>query len=67
MPIITAQILYCRCGTFVLVTFEGNPMPWEFSVRAAAIRTPMRERYTLARAVEYVGSKLEPLPAAAAA
>jgi len=59
MPIITAQILYGRCGPFVRVTVEGNPMPWEFSVRAVAIRTPMRERYTLAQAIEYVGSKLD--------
>jgi len=67
-PTIVASIETALCGPIVRVKVEGERLPWEFSARGAAIRTPMRRRYTLARAVEFVRSRLEAQqPAAIAA
>lgn len=55
---ITAEIQTLGFGPAVVVTVEGERLPWQFPVRAAAVRTPMRRRATIARAVEFVGSRL---------
>src|SRR5205085_2822426 len=62
---ITATIETRAFGPAVVVTVAGEAAPWEFACRAAAVRTPMRRRYTLARSIEFVRSRLEAQPSRA--
>jgi hypothetical protein len=66
---IEAEIDTLKCGPIVRVIVDGDrSKAWEMTVRGAAVSTPMRRRYTIARAIEYVASKLpavEPVKVAA--
>jgi hypothetical protein len=59
---VTAELLVGSFGPFVRVTVVGEPLPWEFAARGAAVRSPMRRRYTLARSIEFVRDRLEARP-----
>jgi hypothetical protein len=54
----TAEIGEAAFGPFVSVSLPGQEKPWEFTVTDRQVRTPMRRRYTCARAIEYVAGKV---------